>query len=164
VRQLGAVSSLSRRILTGLAHAHCRYFRPAEVELLWGDCTKAETKLGWKRHVDFDGLVKEMVESDIKGECERMQPYLSAIQLNVPVLPTQLCPKESRTRTSRVFVNLFQGGCRCLGRFVFRGFHFRGCYTWLFVCLQTRNDSCMGLKIGIERALSYQCVRSADVC
>lgn len=37
------------------------YFRPAEVELLWGDATKAETQLGWKRQVDFDGLVKEMV-------------------------------------------------------------------------------------------------------
>ena len=49
---------------------HCdpRYFRPAEVELLWGDCTKAETRLGWKRKVDFDGLVKEMVEADVKGK------------------------------------------------------------------------------------------------
>lgn len=50
-----------------------KYFRPAEVELLWGDCTKAETKLGWKRHVDFDGLVKEMVESDIKAVSERVE-------------------------------------------------------------------------------------------
>jgi len=42
-----------------------RYFRPAEVELLLGDPTKAEAKLGWKRIVDFDSLVQEMVEADM---------------------------------------------------------------------------------------------------
>ncbi|CDZ96992.1 gdp-mannose-dehydratase [Phaffia rhodozyma] len=44
-----------------------KYFRPAEVDLLWGDSTKAEQKLGWKRTVDFDTLVKEMVEADVQG-------------------------------------------------------------------------------------------------
>ena len=43
-----------------------KYFRPAEVELLWGDPSKAEKELGWKRKVDFPGLVKMMVESDMK--------------------------------------------------------------------------------------------------
>jgi GDPmannose 4,6-dehydratase len=43
------------------------YFRPAEVELLWGDCSKAEIELGWKRKVDFHSLVKMMVEADMKG-------------------------------------------------------------------------------------------------
>ncbi|GAA98551.1 hypothetical protein E5Q_05238 [Mixia osmundae IAM 14324] len=43
------------------------YFRPAEVELLWGMPTKAEKELGWKRKVDFEDLVKEMVEEDLKG-------------------------------------------------------------------------------------------------
>ena len=42
------------------------FFRPAEVEFLWGDCTKAETVLGWKREVSFDGLVEMMVDSDLK--------------------------------------------------------------------------------------------------
>ncbi len=42
------------------------YFRPAEVELLWGDSTKAETELGWKRKVDFHSLVKMMVAADMK--------------------------------------------------------------------------------------------------
>ena len=42
------------------------FFRPAEVEFLWGDCTKAETTLGWKRDVSFDGLVEMMVDSDLK--------------------------------------------------------------------------------------------------
>ena len=43
-----------------------KYFRPAEVELLWGDSTKAEKELGWKRKVDFSHLVAMMVESDMK--------------------------------------------------------------------------------------------------
>ncbi|MBO4374964.1 MAG: GDP-mannose 4,6-dehydratase [Lachnospiraceae bacterium] len=43
-----------------------KYFRPAEVELLWGDPSKAEKELGWKRKVDFPGLVKMMVESDMQ--------------------------------------------------------------------------------------------------
>lgn len=42
-----------------------RYFRPAEVELLLGNPGKAEEKLGWKRIVDFDSLVQEMVEADL---------------------------------------------------------------------------------------------------
>ncbi len=41
------------------------FFRPAEVEFLWGDCSKAEKELGWKRKVDFDSLVKMMVNSDV---------------------------------------------------------------------------------------------------
>lgn len=43
------------------------YFRPAEVELLLGDPTKAKKELGWVRKVDFDSLVKEMVLADIEG-------------------------------------------------------------------------------------------------
>jgi len=43
-----------------------QYFRPAEVEQLLGDPTKARTVLGWKHTVTFNELVKEMVESDLK--------------------------------------------------------------------------------------------------
>lgn len=43
-----------------------RYFRPAEVELLQGDSTKARTKLGWKPKVSFDELVDMMLESDLE--------------------------------------------------------------------------------------------------
>jgi GDPmannose 4,6-dehydratase len=43
-----------------------RYFRPAEVEELLGDSTKARTELGWKNNYSFDDLVKEMVEQDCK--------------------------------------------------------------------------------------------------
>ncbi|MFT5820979.1 MAG: GDPmannose 4,6-dehydratase [Crocinitomix sp.] len=42
-----------------------KYFRPTEVELLLGDPTKAKTELGWETTYTFDGLVKEMVESDV---------------------------------------------------------------------------------------------------
>lgn len=49
-----------------LVDVNPRYFRPAEVELLWGDCTKAEKELGWKRKVDFPGLVKMMVDGDMR--------------------------------------------------------------------------------------------------
>lgn len=41
------------------------FMRPAEVNLLLGDPTKAETVLGWKREVDFPGLVKLMVQHDL---------------------------------------------------------------------------------------------------
>jgi GDPmannose 4,6-dehydratase len=42
------------------------YFRPAEVEQLLGDPTKAQKVLGWKHTVTFPELVREMVESDLR--------------------------------------------------------------------------------------------------
>ena len=49
-----------------LVDVNPRYFRPAEVELLWGDCTKAEKELGWERKVSFKELVAMMVDSDMR--------------------------------------------------------------------------------------------------
>lgn len=43
-----------------------RYFRPSEVELLIGDCTKAKAELGWEAKVDIDELVEIMMKNDIK--------------------------------------------------------------------------------------------------
>ena len=43
-----------------------KYFRPAEVEELLGDSTKAREKLGWKPHYSFFDLVEEMVNEDCK--------------------------------------------------------------------------------------------------
>ena len=45
-----------------------RFFRPSEVDLLVGDATKAETKLGWQRKVSFDELVQRMVDNDLAIE------------------------------------------------------------------------------------------------
>jgi len=45
-----------------------KYFRPAEVELLLGDPTKAETELGWKRSVSFHELVAGMVKYDLEND------------------------------------------------------------------------------------------------
>ena len=42
-----------------------RYFRPSEVDLLWGDASKAEYELGWRRHTNFRELVAMMVQADI---------------------------------------------------------------------------------------------------
>jgi GDPmannose 4,6-dehydratase len=42
-----------------------RYFRPAEVDILLGDASKARDRLGWKQTVSFEDLVAEMVESDL---------------------------------------------------------------------------------------------------
>ena len=45
---------------------HPRYFRPTEVDLLIGDATKANTKLGWMPKYDLPMLVKEMMEEELK--------------------------------------------------------------------------------------------------
>ena len=42
-----------------------RFMRPAEVDLLIGDATKARTRLGWSTTVNFAELVARMVESDL---------------------------------------------------------------------------------------------------
>ncbi|MGC8827552.1 MAG: GDP-mannose 4,6-dehydratase, partial [Anaerolineae bacterium] len=43
-----------------------QYFRPAEVDLLVGDASKARAKLGWKPTVTFKELVQMMVEADLE--------------------------------------------------------------------------------------------------
>lgn len=43
-----------------------KFVRPAEVDLLLGDCSKAKEKLGWELEVGFEELVRMMVESDLK--------------------------------------------------------------------------------------------------
>ncbi|MEI8322967.1 MAG: GDP-mannose 4,6-dehydratase [Actinomycetes bacterium] len=49
-----------------------KFFRPAEVDLLIGDPTKAKTKLGWTPEVDFPQLVKMMVENDLRIESAKL--------------------------------------------------------------------------------------------
>jgi GDPmannose 4,6-dehydratase len=47
--------------------------RPAEVDFLVGDATKAKSKLGWKPEVDFPGLVKMMVQHDLAFEAAKIK-------------------------------------------------------------------------------------------
>lgn len=52
------------------------YFRPTEVELLIGNPAKSNTILGWKPEYDLDGLVEEMMQSDVK--LMKKDAYLAA--------------------------------------------------------------------------------------
>ncbi len=58
------VSTQDGRVLVAV---DSRYFRPAEVDMLLGDSTKAREKLGWKPKTRFDELVKMMVASDMEA-------------------------------------------------------------------------------------------------
>jgi GDPmannose 4,6-dehydratase len=49
-----------------------RFFRPAEVDLLVGDASKAHTLLGWRPKVDFHSLVERMVAHDLKVEADKV--------------------------------------------------------------------------------------------
>jgi GDPmannose 4,6-dehydratase len=42
-----------------------KFLRPAEVDLLLADSTKARTRLGWQPHVSFEDLVHMMVDADV---------------------------------------------------------------------------------------------------
>jgi GDPmannose 4,6-dehydratase len=71
----GETHSVERLVDVAFAHAgldrdaHVRtdpaLIRPAEVDLLIGDATKAREKLGWTTSVDFEGLVRMMVDADL---------------------------------------------------------------------------------------------------
>ena len=54
---------------TGRTHVEIdpRYFRPAEVDALCGDASKAREKLGWEPKVTFKELVRIMVDADVKA-------------------------------------------------------------------------------------------------
>ena len=54
-----------------------RYYRPAEVDLLLGDSTKARTRLGWAPKTSLDQLVDMMVESDL--ELARQESVLKGL-------------------------------------------------------------------------------------
>jgi GDPmannose 4,6-dehydratase len=71
----GETNSVERLVDVAFAHAgldrdaHVRtdpaLIRPAEVDLLIGDATKARERLGWTTTVDFEGLVRMMVDADL---------------------------------------------------------------------------------------------------
>ena len=57
---------LDSRSGTTLVEVDPRYFRPTEVDLLLGDASKAEKRLGWRHETNIDELVAEMVDLDLK--------------------------------------------------------------------------------------------------
>jgi GDPmannose 4,6-dehydratase len=44
-----------------------KFMRPAEVDLLIGDPSKAQAKLGWERSISFEEMIQIMVEADIES-------------------------------------------------------------------------------------------------
>ncbi len=63
-RYLGGIKSrLAPSIIIAV---DSKYFRPTEVDLLIGDPTKSKTKLGWVPEYDLQGLVTDMMQSDVK--------------------------------------------------------------------------------------------------
>jgi GDPmannose 4,6-dehydratase len=44
-----------------------RFLRPAEVDLLVGDCAKAERRLGWEPKTSFEELIALMTDADLKS-------------------------------------------------------------------------------------------------
>jgi GDPmannose 4,6-dehydratase len=72
----GVAHSVRDLVDTAFAHAgldpgkHVQldkaFLRPAEVEHLIGDCSKARGRLGWRPAVDFQGLIEMMVDADVK--------------------------------------------------------------------------------------------------
>jgi GDPmannose 4,6-dehydratase len=56
---------------SGYVEQDPRFMRPAEVDLLVGDATKARTVLGWEPRVGFQELVRMMVESDVAEQGRR---------------------------------------------------------------------------------------------
>jgi GDPmannose 4,6-dehydratase len=44
-----------------------QFYRPAEVESLIGDATRARTELNWQPEFSFRGLVEDMVQTDLKA-------------------------------------------------------------------------------------------------
>jgi GDPmannose 4,6-dehydratase len=85
--EIGIVDDLSRfridsaklKVNDTVVKIDPRYFRPAEVETLLGDPTKAKQKLGWQPKVSFEELVSEMVRTDLdharRDELVRREGY-----------------------------------------------------------------------------------------
>jgi GDPmannose 4,6-dehydratase len=77
VRELLELAARSAELeLEGRVELDPRYLRPTEVDLLWGDASKAEAALGWTPTVRFAELVKMMVEADL--ELADRERYLAA--------------------------------------------------------------------------------------
>ena len=59
-------SELTKKQEKTMVKIDSKYFRPAEVNLLWGDSTKAKNELGWQSKTSLDELIYKMVHYDLK--------------------------------------------------------------------------------------------------
>jgi GDPmannose 4,6-dehydratase len=60
------------------------YYRPAEVETLLGDPSKALEKLGWKPKTGLEEMIREMVEHDLKEARKNRLLHSSGFDVNQP--------------------------------------------------------------------------------
>ncbi len=59
------LEAFSKKMNSVVVEVDPRYFRPTEVELLIGDPTKSKQVLGWEPEYDLNGLIKDMMQSDV---------------------------------------------------------------------------------------------------
>ena len=64
--EVKGIKSCKLKIGDTIVEVDPRYYRPTEVELLIGDPTKSQTKLGWKPKYDLAMLVQDMMQSDLQ--------------------------------------------------------------------------------------------------
>ncbi len=76
-----------------------RFLRPAEVEHLIGDCSKAREKLGWEPRTSFEELVRLMVDADLELLAQRGAP--EAGRLKWTRAPRRARPRRRRRRHPR---------------------------------------------------------------
>lgn len=72
-----------------LVYVNPRYFRPTEVELLIGDASKARTVLGWQPTIDFEGLIKLMVQHDLHSIKPTMDLSICAMNKSIVAINTE---------------------------------------------------------------------------
>jgi len=66
MKELVSIDNINLKVGQEVVAVDPKYFRPTEVDLLLGDPTKAEQKLGWRREYQLKELVDDMMESDLK--------------------------------------------------------------------------------------------------
>jgi len=83
-----------------------RYFRPAEVELLWGDSTRAETELKWERKVSFKQLVKMMVDADMKEIAGiGSEEFINGVKDDISQAEDDIAKEEAAITVAKASIN-----------------------------------------------------------
>ena len=89
VNEIGKISSIEGDLAPALSvgdvvvRIDARYFRPAEVDTLLGDPTKAKEKLGWVPEITAQEMCAEMVREDLKAA--QRQALLNEHQMSLPI-------------------------------------------------------------------------------